>query len=53
VDHLPKGSQFVVMYLPSDACLISALDSDHHLLEYALDKQIVLATPPPAEPTSD
>jgi DNA recombination protein RmuC len=43
--HLPEGSQFVVMYLPSDACLISALDSDHHLLEYALDKQIVLATP--------
>jgi DNA recombination protein RmuC len=43
--HLPEGSQFVVMYLPSDACLISALDSDHHLLEYALDKQITLATP--------
>ena len=43
--HLPEGSQFVVMYLPSDGCLISALDSDHHLLEHALDKQIVLATP--------
>jgi DNA recombination protein RmuC len=43
--HLPEGSQFVVMYLPSDACLISALDADHHLLEYALDKQITLATP--------
>lgn len=43
--HLPEGSEFVVMYLPSDACLISALDSDHHLLEYALDRQIVLATP--------
>jgi DNA recombination protein RmuC len=43
--HLPEGSQFVVMYLPSDACLIGALDSDHHLLEYAFDKQITLATP--------
>jgi DNA recombination protein RmuC len=43
--HLPEGSQFVVMYLPSDACLIGALDSDHHLLEYAFDKQIILATP--------
>jgi DNA recombination protein RmuC len=43
--HLPEGSEFVVMYLPSDACLISALDADHHLLEYALDRQIVLATP--------
>jgi DNA recombination protein RmuC len=43
--HLPEGSQFVVMYLPSDACLIGALDSDSHLLEYAFDKQITLATP--------
>jgi DNA recombination protein RmuC len=43
--HLPEGSQFVVMYLPSDACLMGALDSDHHLLEYAFDKQIILATP--------
>lgn len=43
--HLPEGSQFVVMYLPSDACLIAALDSDNHLLEYAFEKQITLATP--------
>jgi DNA recombination protein RmuC len=43
--HLPEGSQFVVMYLPSDACLIGALDSDNRLLEYAFDKQITLATP--------
>jgi DNA recombination protein RmuC len=43
--HLPEGSQFVVMYIPSDACLIGALDSDHHLLEYAFEKQITLATP--------
>lgn len=43
--HLPEGFQFVVMYLPSDACLIGALDSDNHLLEYAFDKQIILATP--------
>lgn len=43
--HLPEGSQFVVMYLPSDACLMAALDSDHQLLEYAFEKHIVLATP--------
>jgi len=43
--HLPQGSQFVVMYLPSDACLIAALDSDNRLLEYAFDKQIILAAP--------
>jgi DNA recombination protein RmuC len=43
--QLPEGSQFVVMYLPSDACLIGALDADNRLLEYAFDKQITLATP--------
>jgi len=43
--HLPEGSQFVVMYLPSDACLIAALDSDHQLLEYAFQKHIILAAP--------
>jgi DNA recombination protein RmuC len=43
--YLPEGSQFVVMYLPSDACLIAALDSDNKLLEYAFDKQIILAAP--------
>ena len=43
--HLPEGSQFVVMYVPSDACLIAALESDHHLLEYAFEKHIILATP--------
>ena len=43
--HLPEGSQFVVMYLPSDACLMAALDSDHQLLEYAFQRHIILATP--------
>lgn len=43
--HLPEGSQFVVMYLPSDACLMAALDSDHNLLEYAFQKSIILAAP--------
>jgi DNA recombination protein RmuC len=35
----------VVMYLPSDACLMAALDTDHQLLDYAFQKHIVLATP--------
>lgn len=43
--HLPEGSQFVVMYLPSDACLMAALEADHHLWEYAFQRQIILAAP--------
>jgi DNA recombination protein RmuC len=42
--HLPEGS-FVVMYIPSEACLSAALDSDRRLLEYAFEKNIILATP--------
>ena len=45
IRHLPEGSQFVVMYLPSDACLMAAFDSDSKLLEYAFEKQIILAAP--------
>jgi DNA recombination protein RmuC len=43
--HLPEGSQFVVMYLPSDACLMAAMDSDRDLMEFAFAKQVILATP--------
>lgn len=43
--HLPEGSQFVVMYLPSDACLSAALETDQQLLEYAFEKHLILATP--------
>ncbi len=43
--HLPEGSQFVVMYLPSDACLTAALEADHQLLEYAFERHVILATP--------
>jgi DNA recombination protein RmuC len=42
---LPEGSEFVVMYLPSDACLIAALDADHNLLEHAFKCRITLTTP--------
>ncbi len=43
--HLPVGSQFVVLYLPSDACLAAAMDSDRDLMEFAFQRQVILATP--------
>ncbi len=43
--HLPEGSQFVVMYLPSDACLAAAMESDRDLMEFAFQRQVILATP--------
>ncbi|MDI6854319.1 MAG: DNA recombination protein RmuC [Deltaproteobacteria bacterium] len=43
--RLPEGAEFVVMYLPSDACLIAALDADHKLLEHAFKCRITLAAP--------
>src|SRR5690606_18595628 len=37
--------EFVVMYLPNEALLQAALDKEPRLIEYAAEKQIVLATP--------
>ncbi len=42
---LPESAEFVVMYLPSDACLIAALGTDRDLLEYAFHRRITLAAP--------
>jgi DNA recombination protein RmuC len=43
--QLPESAEFVVMYIPSDACLIAALGTDRDLLEYAFHRRVTLATP--------
>jgi DNA recombination protein RmuC len=37
--------EFVVMFVPGEAIFAQALDSDPGLLDYAADKQVVIATP--------
>jgi DNA recombination protein RmuC len=42
---MPGGPEFVVMFLPVESLLAEALRSDPALLDYALGKGVVLATP--------
>lgn len=42
---LGDAPEFVVMYLPAEAFLSAALETDRGLIEYAAAKRVVLATP--------
>lgn len=42
---VPASPEFVVLYLPGESFLSAALDADRSLLEYAAERQVVLATP--------
>ncbi len=44
-NQLKNTPDFVVLFIPGDQFLSTALDYDHGLLEDALSKQIILATP--------
>lgn len=40
-----KALDFVILFLPSEVFLSSALESDAHVLEYSAQKGVILATP--------
>lgn len=45
-DHLEDSADFTVMFLPNESFLYAALETQPDLVEFALDKQILIATPP-------
>ncbi len=42
---LEESPEFVVLFVPAESFLAAALDADRTLLEYAAERQVVLATP--------
>lgn len=44
-DQFEKAPDFVVMFVPNEACLGAAYDADPALLEYAIEKKVLLAPP--------
>ena len=43
---LDESADFVVMFLPNEAFLYAALETEPDLMEYALQKKVLVATPP-------
>jgi DNA recombination protein RmuC len=45
-EHVSDAADFTVMFLPNESFLYAALESQPDLVEYALEKKILIATPP-------
>ncbi len=45
-ERLTDSADFTVMFLPNESFLYAALETQPDLVEYALEKQILIATPP-------
>lgn len=45
-NHIKGSADFTVMFLPNESFLYAALESQPDIMEYALKKKILIATPP-------
>lgn len=45
-EHLPEAVDFTVMFLPNESFLYAALENEPDLVEFALQKKVLIATPP-------
>jgi DNA recombination protein RmuC len=44
-DQFEKSPDFVVMFIPNEACLGAAFENDPALLDYAIEKKVLLSSP--------
>jgi DNA recombination protein RmuC len=44
-DQFESSPDFVVMFVPNEACLGAAFEQDPGLLEYAIDKRVLISSP--------
>jgi DNA recombination protein RmuC len=44
-DQFESSPDFVVMFVPNEACLGAAFEHDPELLEYAIDKKVLICSP--------
>lgn len=44
-DQFESAPDFVVMFVPNEACLGAAFDLDPELLEYAIEKKVLISSP--------
>jgi DNA recombination protein RmuC len=44
-EQFPSSPEFVVMFVPNEACLCAAFESDPSLLESAIDKKVLICSP--------
>jgi DNA recombination protein RmuC len=44
-EQFPSSPDFVVMFVPNEACLGAAFESEPSLLEHAIDKKILICSP--------
>jgi DNA recombination protein RmuC len=44
-NQFEQSPDFIVLFIPGDQFLSSALEIDHNLIEYAMERRIILATP--------
>jgi len=45
-DNMPDAADFTVLFLPNESFLYAALETEPDLIEFAIDKKILIASPP-------